>query len=55
MIFFRIMNNLFYNALRVIGLKNIQERAKSIDSEIEIKSIINEGTTIKLKVKNTHS
>lgn len=38
-----------------IGLKNIQERAKSIDSEIEIKSIINEGTTIKLKVKNTHS
>lgn len=34
-----------------IGLKNIQERAKSIDSEIEIKSIINEGTTIKLKVK----
>lgn len=38
-----------------IGLKNIQERAKSIDSEIEIKSIVNEGTTIKLKVKNTHS
>lgn len=34
-----------------IGLKNIRERAKSIDSEIEIKSIINEGTTIKLKVK----
>lgn len=34
-----------------IGLKNIRERAKSIDSEIEIKSIINEGTTIKLKIK----
>ena len=34
-----------------IGLKNIRERAKLIDSEIEIKSIINEGTTIKLKVK----
>lgn len=34
-----------------IGLKNIKDRAKSIDSEIEIKSIINEGTTIKLKVK----
>lgn len=34
-----------------VGLKNIRERAKSIDSEIEIKSIINEGTTIKLKVK----
>lgn len=34
-----------------IGLKNIRERAKSIDAEIEIKSIINEGTTIKLKVK----
>jgi signal transduction histidine kinase len=34
-----------------IGLKNIKERAKSIDSEIEIKSNPNEGTTIKLKVK----
>ena len=34
-----------------IGLKNIRERAKSIDSEIEIKSNPNEGTTIKLKVK----
>lgn len=34
-----------------IGLKNIKERAKSIDSEIEIKSNTNEGTTIKLKVK----
>ena len=34
-----------------IGLKNIQERAKSIDSEIEIKSNPNEGTTVKLKVK----
>lgn len=34
-----------------IGLKNIKERAKSIDSEIEIKSNTNEGTTIKLKIK----
>lgn len=34
-----------------IGLRNIRERAKSIDSEIEIKSNPNEGTTIKLKVK----
>ena len=34
-----------------LGLKNIKERAKSIDSEIEIKSNPNEGTTIKLKVK----
>jgi signal transduction histidine kinase len=33
-----------------IGLKNIKERAKSIDSEIEIKSNTNEGTTVKLKV-----
>jgi signal transduction histidine kinase len=34
-----------------IGLKNIKERAKSIDSEIEIKSNTNEGTTVILKVK----
>lgn len=34
-----------------IGLKNIKERAKSIDSDIEIISNINEGTQIKLKVK----
>lgn len=34
-----------------IGLKNIKERAKSIDSEIEIKSNTNEGTTVIVKVK----
>jgi signal transduction histidine kinase len=34
-----------------IGLKNIKERAKSIDSDIEIISNINEGTTIRLKAK----
>lgn len=34
-----------------IGLKNIKERAKSIDSDIEIISNINEGTQIKFKVK----
>lgn len=34
-----------------IGLKNIRERAKSINSEIEIKSNTNEGTTISLKAK----
>jgi signal transduction histidine kinase len=34
-----------------IGLKNIKERAKSIDSDIEIISNKNEGTQIKFKVK----
>ena len=34
-----------------IGLKNIKERAKSIDSDIEIISNINDGTQIKFKVK----
>lgn len=34
-----------------IGLKNIQERAKTIKADIEIISILNEGTSIKTKVK----
>ena len=38
-------------ASKGIGLKNIIERAKSIDSEIDIMSNKNEGSVIKLKVK----
>lgn len=34
-----------------IGIKNIRERAKSIDSEVEIKSIENQGTHIRIRIR----
>ena len=40
------------NSTEGIGLKNIRERSKTINAEINIKSEINNGTEIILKIKN---